>query len=713
MTSQHADPSKIDRLPSPAEMDDEIDLMALVATIWRGKWWIALFAAVAILVGGYYAYFVAVPQYTARSTVALENRQEQVVDFQNVLSGLAGDQASINTEVEVLKSRALAEKLVRRLDLTTDPEFNTRLQPKPDFDPKAFVKELILGPPPDMPEPSQREIMDATIDNVLGSVSVSNIRQSYVFQITAVTTSAEKSALMANTLADIYITDQLDVKFEASQKAVEWLNARAADLKTELESQESRVKEFESGTTLISPEALTALNVQLKQQRDRIEEAQKTANAKEAEVAALENAAEAGDLDQMAELANDRTLTRVLGLVRAGSSDEEAFQLRYTQIVDRARLEMERANSQIAALEAAVKDLQAQIERQSTDLVKLQQMQREAEASKTLYEYFLGRLKEATVQQGIQQPDSRMLSPAVVPTGSSAPRRSLILALSMVLGVFAGAGLVLIREMLHNTYRTADEVERTTGVTVMGQIPKVPVRGRRKVIEYFVAKPTSAASEAVRNLRTSVLLSNVDNPPQVIMFTSSMPGEGKTTDSIALALNLAGLGKKVLLVEGDIRRRTFSQYFETADRKGLLSVLSGDVRLDDVVLREEAMSFDILLGEKSNTNAADVFSSETFHKFVDGLRKAYDYVLIDTPPVLVVPDARVIGSSVDAILYSVRWDETPKGQVEQGLRMFETVNLRVTGLVLSQIDPGKLKRYGYGGKYGGYYGYNSKGYYDN
>lgn len=713
MTTQPTESSLKNSTLSVAEISDEIDLTALAATIWRGKWWIALFSAMALFIGGYYAYRVAVPEYTARSTVALENRQEQVVDFQNVLSGLAGDQASINTEVEVLKSRALAEKLVRRLDLTSDPEFNARLRPKPAFDPKAFVKELILGPPPEKPEPTERQVLDATIDNVLNAVSVSNIRQSYVFQITAVTTSPQKSALMANTLADIYITDQLDVKFEASQKAVQWLNDRAADLKAELEALEGKVKEFESGTTLVSPEALAALNVQLKQQRDRIEEANKTASAKAAQVAALEQAARDGDLEAMAAQANDRTLTRVLGLVRAGTAQPADFKARYDQIVDRVRQEQLRAENQAAALESAVGDLQAQIERQSNDLVKLQQMQREAEASKTLYEYFLGRLKEATVQQGIQQPDSRVLSPAVVPNSPSAPRRSLILALSLISGAFAGTAVVLVREMLHNTYRTADEIERTTGATVMGQIPAVNVRGRRKVIDYFVQKPTSAVAEAVRNLRTSALLSNVDNPPQVIMFTSSIPGEGKTTSSIALALNLAGLGKKVLLVEGDIRRRTFNQYFETADRKGLLSVLSGEAKLEDVVLHEDDLGFDVLLGEKSNTNAADVFSSEKFHQFVTDLRKQYDYILIDTPPVLVVPDARVIGSSVDAILYSVKWDVTPKGQVDQGLRMFETVNLRVTGLVLNQIDPRKMKRYGYGGKYGGYYGYDAKGYYDN
>jgi len=700
------------RFPSIGHEDDEIDLMALLGTLWRGKWIIFLLATLAVLAGGYYAYRIAVPVYTTKATVALDSQQQNITDLTNVISGLAGDQATINTEVEVMRSRGLVEKLVIDMDLTKDPEFNGRLRPENPYAVKPFIKGL-LGLQEASVEPTTREVLDSTIDAVLKSVSVSNQRQSYVFNITATTTSPAKSARLANRLADLYILDQLDVKFEATQQATKWLTERVAELKLDLEGSVNQVKEFNAQAELISPEGLVALQRQLKEIRDRIVNAEKALNLRQTQTATLVAAAVSEDAIAMADAAGDRNLNRVLTMLQSGTVDRETFDAAFATLLQRAKLEQARASSQLEALKASTGKLEGQIERQSSDLVTLQQLEQEAAANQTIYEYFLNRLKETSVQQGIQKADSRVLSQAVVPTSASAPRRSLILALSGMLGLFAGAGLVLGREMLQNGFRTAEDLELKTGYTVMGQIPRMPVKRRIDALSYLIDKPTSAAAESVRNLRTSVLLSDVDNPPQIIMFTSALPGEGKTTDSLALAQNLAGLGKKVLLVEGDIRRRTFSKYFDISEKRGILSVISGEAKLEDVVFQGSKMGFDVLIGEKSSTNAADVFSSDRFLDFIKNVRQSYDYIVIDTPPVLVVPDARVIAQSADAVLFSVKWDATPKSQALQGLRMFEQVNRKVTGMVLSQIDPKGLKKYGYGGKYGGYYGYYAKGYYDN
>jgi capsular exopolysaccharide synthesis family protein len=270
---------------------------------------------------------------------------------------------------------------------------------------------------------------------------------------------------------------------------------------------------------------------------------------------------------------------------------------------------------------------------------------------------------------------------------------------------------VLGREFLQNGFRTAEDLEARTGRPVLGQIPRIPARARADTIQYLLTKPTSAAAEAVRNLRTSLVLSNLDRPPRVIMATSSVPNEGKTTLAIALAQNLAGLDKKVLLVEGDIRRRTFNAYFPNGTGKGgLLTVVSGKQTLEAAVFRPEGFGVDVLMGERSSVNAADVFSSDSFRRFVEHARAAYDYVIIDTPPVLVVPDARVIAQHVDALVYVVQWDATSHSQVEEGLRQFRSVNAPVAGLVLSRIDPRGMKRYGYGGRYGPYSRYGRKYY---
>src|SRR6056297_3516591 len=179
----------------------------------------------------------------------------------------------------------------------------------------------------------------------------------------------------------------------------------------------------------------------------------------------------------------------------------------------------------------------------------------------------------------------------------------------------------------------------------MGQVPQIPMSKRSQLISYLKNKPTSAASEAIRNLRTSVLLSNIDTPPKVIMSTSSIPGEGKTTQAIALAQNFAKLGKSVLLIECDIRRRTFTSYFKDTPDVGIVTALARTRPLEEIVFHDKELGADVLMGEKSSVNAADLFSSERFHEFIGHTRSAYDIVIIDTPPVLVVPDARVVGQS--------------------------------------------------------------------
>ncbi|TQE98330.1 MAG: polysaccharide biosynthesis tyrosine autokinase, partial [Spiribacter salinus] len=322
----------------------------------------------------------------------------------------------------------------------------------------------------------------------------------------------------------------------------------------------------------------------------------------------------------------------------------------------------------------------------------------------------LTRLKETTVQRGLNQADSRIISEGIIGE-KVAPRTTLIAALSLVLGGMVGMAIVLIRQYMHNGFRSAEELEGATGLPVLGQIPKMPFKAREGLIGYLHDKPTSAAAEAVRNLRTSLLLSDIDNPPQVIMSTSSLPGEGKTTHSIALAQNLVGLNKKVLLIEGDIRRRTLNKYFDDVSEGGILTALSGDKPLNELVLHDDRIGADVLMGEESRVNAADLFSSDRFRDFLDHVRHTYDYVIIDTPPVLVVPDSRVIGQYVDAILFSVAWDRTNRAQVMSALRELESAKLRVTGVVLAQIDPKGMRRYGYGDAHGAYGAYG-KGYYD-
>ena len=696
---------------SAAVDENVIDVGALLATVWRGKWLIALIAALFVTAGAYYAFVSATPLYRATSVVILETNQEQIVDLQSVVGGLSGDTSEVNSEVEVLRARGLMGKVVDQLDLTQDPEFNTDLQVPTMADRiKAWIKTALgmaRSSPVLSPEQQTQRTRDAVTSKLLNAVSVRNVPLSLVFQVTVETRDPRKSARIADTIVAQYILDQIEVKFEATEQASIWLGGRVAELQATLEQAEAEVSAFSASTDLVSVAGMQALERQIKELRDRIDTARATRDDLKAGLADL---SAAGTRTQQAALAGDAQLTRMLRRNQSDAKTQATFDARLALLLSRKAADLARADQQLAALVASEAQLTADLDQQGTDLITLQQLTREAEATRVLYEYFLTRFNETSAQQGIQQADSRILSDAVVPINPSEPRKSLILGMSGMLGLIAGIGFVLLREAGNNSFRTARDLEQATGYTVLGQIPKMPVGSRRKVLTYLSDRPMSAASEAYRNLRTSLMLSQADHPPQVIVVTSSVPGEGKTTNALALAQNLRGLGKRVLLVEGDMRRRTLHQYFETMPDHGIVSVLRGETTLSDAIFKTPGFGADILAGEQTSTNAADLFSSEPFLDFLTEARKNFDAIIIDTPPILVVPDARIIAEQADAVLFTVYWDKTTKPQVEESLRLFHTSGQRITGLVLSQISPRGMKRYGYGGRGGAYASYGSKYY---
>ncbi|WP_372921997.1 GumC family protein, partial [Roseovarius sp.] len=706
--------------PSPPAADEaEIDLGQLARVVWRGKWWIILTAFIATMIGGYYAYSAATPVYTTAATVLQETNQDPVIDLSGGLGGAiggGGDSQSINTEIEVMRSRGLLENLVDALGLIEDPEFNSTLRPPPTFSVSRLIalgREALGRTPPETLVLSAKEIedreeaiKDRVVNAVRNALSISNIRSSFVYTIGITTEDPQKSAQIVNTLAALYIANQLDVKNEANVSATAWLADRVTELRIDLENTENAVQEFNANTDLINADTLAALNRQVKELRDRLANIRESRVSQQSRLAEIEAARQTQDPTLMAEAVDDRTLNQLLATLDGGADERERFDARFDQLATRTELEIQRLQNQITALERTVQEQESVISQQSADLLTLQQLEREAESALLLYEYFQTRLQETSLQSGILAADSRILSRAVVPQGPSAPRKPLILALSLVLGAMAGIALVLLREFRRSTFRASEELEEATGQSVLGEVPRIKVRRREKLLKYLADKPTSAAAEAVRNLRTSILFANPENPPQVIMSTSSVPGEGKTTQSLALAQNLAGMGKKVLLVEGDVRKRVFAEYFNIKDEHGLLAVIDGKTPIADAVTHEPSLKADVLMSEKPDRNAGDIFSAPAFAQFITEVRGIYDYIVIDTPPVLAVPDARIIGKLVDAVIYTVRWDHTTRRQVAQGIDAFRKAKIPVTGLVLSQVDPKGQKRYGYGDSVGSYGSYH-------
>lgn len=681
--------------------DRGIDLLSVAATVWRGRLWVALLGLIGLGLGIWQAVYVAAPQYRATVSMALQVRNENILDFNAVVSGISGDEASMNTEMAIIKSRMLIAELVNALDITIDPEFNPFLK-NPDAGPSLSgaltrVMSFVLPPAPRTP-PTDEDVMRATINSTTNAIGTRSSRGTYVFAITATASSPAKAALLANTLAQIYQADQLRVKVDATESAAEWLSARVAELRIELETQQSNVATRQSQSDLISPEALDALEAELIDVRAVLQTSRRDSERLGERLAALDAAT---TRTEIAAAVGDGQLDAILtNLSLDAATIQNRFDRRLAQIRFQIASDRDRTISQVNERERILTELTSQFERQSASLTQLQGLQRETEATRVLYETFLTRLKETTVQEGLHQMDSRILSEATPGQLVSVTPSQLSLSY-LLIGLIAGVGFVLLREALQSTFRTTIQLESTTGRSVLGELFSIPARSRLGTIDYLRSNPTSLAAEAIRNVRTSILLSDIDNTPVVIMSTSSVPGEGKTTLSLGLAHNLGGMGKRVLLVECDIRRRTFGQYFpELAGHPGILAAVSGEMPLESIVAKPWDVPVDILMGEQSTVNAADFFSSDKFRSFIDSIRAKYDYVILDTPPVLSVPDARIISRNVDAVVYSVRWDCTRRADVLEGLKQLRSVNARVAGLVLSQVSPKARQRYGYGGRYG-------------
>lgn len=695
---------------------DDLDLNVVFRLFWRGKWVIAACASAAAVVGAYHALNNTVPLYTATTVVALEAREEQVSPIASVFSGIPLYEMAMITEFEILQSREFGHRLVDRLDLMDDPEFGIVedgevVEPSLPARAIQWFKETLrrdteVAAPVDPAfevdqEQAQRE---AVVSSVLGAITIDNIDYSAVFTISSVSESPVKAALLSDSLAEIYIEDQLQRKFEATDQAVIWLSERASELQADLEASEAAAKSFNASIDLVNVDVLEAMNRQLKDMRDRADETRREAERVREDLATLEAAVETGNVDDILLAAGDTVLAQIAENTAPGTppATEEAFRNRLERVLVRKRLDAARLEDQSQVLDTSVAELAESVDRQSRDLVTLQQLEREVEANRLIYESFLVRLREMSTQYGIQKADGRVISQAVVPQTPFAPNKKRIVLVAFLAGLFGGFGIVVLRELLRSGIRTAEELEAGTGYSVIGQIPVMPIRRRSKLVPYIVGKPTSPAAEAVRDLRTSIELSNLDTPPQVILVTSCVPGEGKTTNSIQLAHHYSALDNRVLLMEGDIRRRVMNQYFDIKDKPGFVSVLSGKQTLDEAIVRDSRVGIDILPGESVSVSAADIFASARFGAFIEELRGRYDKIIVDTPPVLLFPDARLVAPHSDAVLLCVRWDKTSLNSVQQGIGAVTSVGGKLTGLALSYVNPKALKQYGYSYEYGNY-----------
>ena len=691
---------------------DDLDIAALSNSLWRGKWFILICIFFCIVLSGFYTKHFAETLYSAKSKIALKERHPRVItDIESVMSGRPLTNLSINTELEILRSYDLVGQLVDRLDLIKHPSFNENLQ-VPKLSSKFKLQfHALIGKISEEPEllRATNEIRANVIKSALRSITVSNIRKTLVINISVTTNNAALSVLMANTLADLYFENQIKVKLNVLASATNFLSKRTLELKQNFENLKIKMAKFSGQSELVNPDFLAAQETQLRELRTRLADAKKHIIDNTAIWDNLKFLRKSGDMINLINTANDFRLNKVMlkyqnNLITWGALNKEV-----NNFMAQLDLKAQRNEEQLVALEGSKTILKKQIKRHSQELIVLQQLEREAEAARLLYMSFFKRLQEMNVQLGLETADGRILSRATQ-NGPSISIDNKTKTLAGIFGLVIATGLIVIKELRFSGYRSINELRENSGKKVLGAVPLIPLQDRKSVISYFKEKPNSVVSEAVRNLRTSILMSNSNRAPQIIMITSSVPQEGKTILTFALAQNMSDLGKRVLLIEADIRKRVLSVHIDRKNTVAFLDLLTGKRKMQDVNPFVDELGFSILTGTKSIINAADIFASERFSQLLTDLREHYDFILIDTPPVLAVPDARVIGANCDANIYIVEWNKTTREQVDQGLEMLSSVGVETNGLVLNQIDKRKMKSYGYVREYG--YGLDGSEYYE-
>ena len=536
-----------------------------------------------------------------------------------------------------------------------------------------------------------------------------------------------------NALADGYLVDQLQAKYEATDRAQEFLNARVAELRDKVQIAERQIEQYRIGAGLVGTAAGTVAVQQLSGLNTQLilsQTARAEAEARLRQVQQLTAGARGGP-ESAAEVLANPLIVALRG--RQSEAERQIAELSQEYGEKHPRMISARAELQdilvrirsevgkiIASLEnkvsvvrarestlsSSVRSLERTAANQGAAEVQMRALEREADAARSLFQMFLTRASETESQAGIQRPDARVLARADVPTAPSYPKPAIILPIAVIFSLFIGMGIALLLEQLDRGYRSGEEIEQETGLPVLALTPLIS-RRRRLTAEperYVLDRPTSSYAESLRSIDTGIRLSSVDRPPKSVMFTSSVPKEGKSTIAMSFSRMLAMSGRTVLLIDADLRRPRVTKALGLSSDRGLVDILSNEASVEDVIQRDVASGlFVMAAGSHKVASPPDLLGSNQMRLLLDQLEQTYDLVVIDSAPILVVSDSRSLAHHVDAVAFVTRWAGTRQEVVQVAIKQLREAGANVAGVILNSVNVRRHAKYGYGDS-GYYYG---------
>lgn len=713
--------------------------------IKRFKWSILAIGLVAGIIGTVNA-LSAISIYRAETRLLIKFNQPNISNLQQ-FEPTPLHWLFFETQADIIRSRAVAELVVDRLDFdTTSPTSRSHEDAGSNGAPgrwrdairsriRAWGEWLPAEWQSETPKPgTTQDAREAMIQSVLGGLSVTGGKESEVLVVRYLWPNPEQAAAVANAIAQAYIEFGLDSRLSNVQEATSWLGKRIEDLRTKLVASEATLRAYQERENLVdSNNREKIISSKLATLTAELIKAQSRRSAADAHYRRVQTLIDGGgssesivavvDSPALAEAYREHaTLERRVSELseRYGEKHPKMIAARADLQEARRRLEVEAqqaASGARKALQIALAqetEFKRNIERQQTEMrevsgkvFRLAQLERDVEANRRLYETFLARFKEADVADEYDVTNVRIIDPAMVPTSPFKPNRQRIVLLSVLAGLFLGAIIAFLREHLDNTFKTTSDLEERLKLPVLGILPSIKMPRRTKELpeRHVLEMPRSPFSEAVNDIRTSVIFSHVDEPPKVVLVTSAVPDEGKTTLASNLALAFRKRGK-TLLMDADLRKGRLKDIVGVDAEFGLTDMLSGQCSPEDAIVPDpEAEDLFVMTHGTLPPNPIEFVSSNRFAVDLANLRKAFSYIVIDGTPLLPVSDSIFLGKLVDCVILVVRADRTTHDAAAEAIKRLQAARITPTGLVMQQVDMRKLRGYGRSYTYGGYHGY--------